>query len=98
MFLQVKQILPTLYQVRDKNIVNETGSERIIKHVETLVSFPAKERIMNNLKKFDTPKPPLPLQTMKAPVPVISSASLVSQKEAIQLMRMDLNILQRHAK
>uniref|UniRef100_A0A8C8ATD5 Ectopic P-granules autophagy protein 5 homolog n=1 Tax=Otus sunia TaxID=257818 RepID=A0A8C8ATD5_9STRI len=58
----------------------------------------AKERIMNNLKKFDIPKPPLPLQTMKAPVPVISSASLVSQKEAIQLMRMDLNILQRHAK
>uniref|UniRef100_A0A8C3K5N0 Ectopic P-granules autophagy protein 5 homolog n=1 Tax=Calidris pygmaea TaxID=425635 RepID=A0A8C3K5N0_9CHAR len=58
----------------------------------------AKERIMNNLKKFDTPKPLLPLQTMKAPVPVISSASLVSQKEAIQLMRMDLNILQRHAK
>ncbi|KAM4639180.1 ectopic P granules protein 5 homolog isoform 5-T14 [Amazona ochrocephala] len=58
----------------------------------------AKERIINNLKKFDTPKPPLPLQTMKAPVPVISSASLVSQKEAIQLMRVDLNILQRHAK
>ncbi|KAM9262786.1 ectopic P granules protein 5 homolog isoform 3-T3 [Morus bassanus] len=58
----------------------------------------AKERIMNNLKKFDTPKPLLPLQTMKAPVPVISSASLVSQKEAIQLMRMDLNVLQRHAK
>ncbi|KAM6329029.1 ectopic P granules protein 5 homolog isoform 4-T4 [Alca torda] len=58
----------------------------------------AKERIMNNLKKFDTPKPLLPLQTMKAPVPVISSASLVSQKEAIQLMRVDLNTLQRHAK
>ncbi|XP_030325637.1 ectopic P granules protein 5 homolog isoform X6 [Strigops habroptila] len=58
----------------------------------------AKERIINNLKKFDTPKPPLPLQMMKAPVPVISSASLVSQKEAIQLMRVDLNILQRHAK
>ncbi|XP_061874357.1 ectopic P granules protein 5 homolog isoform X3 [Colius striatus] len=58
----------------------------------------AKERIMNNLKKFDTPKPHLPLQTMKAPVPVISSASLVSQKEAIQLMCVDLKILQRHAK
>uniref|UniRef100_A0A663NA73 Ectopic P-granules 5 autophagy tethering factor n=1 Tax=Athene cunicularia TaxID=194338 RepID=A0A663NA73_ATHCN len=58
----------------------------------------AKERIMNNLKKFDIPKKPLPLQLMKAPVPVISSASLVSQKEAIQLMRTDLNILQRHAK
>uniref|UniRef100_A0A8C5X2H3 Ectopic P-granules autophagy protein 5 homolog n=1 Tax=Malurus cyaneus samueli TaxID=2593467 RepID=A0A8C5X2H3_9PASS len=58
----------------------------------------AKARIMNNLKKFDTPKPPLPLQTMKAPVPVISSASLVSQKDAIQLMRKDLNILQQHAK
>lgn len=63
-----------------------------------LLLFLAKERIMNNLKKFDTPKPPLPLQTVKAPVPVISSASLVSQKEAIQLMRMDLNVLQRHAK
>ncbi|KAM6036561.1 ectopic P granules protein 5 homolog isoform 4-T4 [Theristicus caerulescens] len=58
----------------------------------------AKERIINNLKKFDIPKPLLPLQTMKAPVPVISSASLVSQKEAIQLMRMDFNVLQRHAK
>ncbi|XP_021140563.2 ectopic P granules protein 5 homolog isoform X2 [Columba livia] len=58
----------------------------------------AKKRIMNSLKKFDTPKPLLPLQTMKAPVPVISSASLVSQKEAIQLMRMDLNVLQQHAK
>ncbi|NXG21273.1 EPG5 protein, partial [Grallaria varia] len=58
----------------------------------------AKERIMNNLKKFDAPKPPLPLQTMRAPVPVISSASLVSQKEAVQLMRMDLNILQQHAR
>ncbi|NXG70655.1 EPG5 protein, partial [Baryphthengus martii] len=58
----------------------------------------AKERIMNNLKKLDTPKPPLPLQTMKAPVPVISSASLVSQKEAVQLMCVDLNILQQHAK
>ncbi|NWS73830.1 EPG5 protein, partial [Crotophaga sulcirostris] len=58
----------------------------------------AKERIMNNLKKFDTPKSPLLLQTMKAPVPVISSTSLVSQKEAIQLMRVDLNLLQRHAK
>uniref|UniRef100_A0A8C3NW07 Ectopic P-granules autophagy protein 5 homolog n=1 Tax=Cyanoderma ruficeps TaxID=181631 RepID=A0A8C3NW07_9PASS len=58
----------------------------------------AKARIMNNLKKLDTPKPPLPLQTMKAPVPVISSATLVSQKDAIQLMRKDLNILQQHAK
>ncbi|XP_064356818.1 ectopic P granules protein 5 homolog isoform X1 [Dromaius novaehollandiae] len=58
----------------------------------------AKERIMKNLKKFDTPKPPLPLQPVKAPVPVISSASLISQKEAIQLMRVDLNILQQHAK
>ncbi|XP_069736462.1 ectopic P granules protein 5 homolog isoform X2 [Phaenicophaeus curvirostris] len=58
----------------------------------------ARERVINNLKKFDTPKPPLPLQTMKAPVPVISSASLVNQKEAVQLMRMDLNILQQHAK
>uniref|UniRef100_H0YTN2 Ectopic P-granules 5 autophagy tethering factor n=1 Tax=Taeniopygia guttata TaxID=59729 RepID=H0YTN2_TAEGU len=58
----------------------------------------AKVRIMNNLKKLDTPKPPLPLQMMKAPVPVISSATLVSQKDAIQLMRRDLKILQQHAK
>ncbi|XP_010217080.1 PREDICTED: ectopic P granules protein 5 homolog, partial [Tinamus guttatus] len=58
----------------------------------------AKERIMNNLMKFDVPKPPLPLQPVKAPVPVISPASLLSQKEAIQLMRTDLNLLQQHAK
>ncbi|EMP40141.1 Ectopic P granules protein 5 like protein [Chelonia mydas] len=58
----------------------------------------AKERIMSNLKKYDAPKPPLPLQPVKPPVPVISSASLVSQKEATQLVRMDLNNLQQHAK
>ncbi|XP_004949102.2 ectopic P granules protein 5 homolog [Gallus gallus] len=58
----------------------------------------AKERIMNNLKKFDLPKPPLSLQPMKAPVPVISSASLINQKEAIQLTHADLKVLQGHAK
>uniref|UniRef100_A0A669Q1T4 Ectopic P-granules autophagy protein 5 homolog n=1 Tax=Phasianus colchicus TaxID=9054 RepID=A0A669Q1T4_PHACC len=58
----------------------------------------AKERIMNNLKKFDLPKPPLSLQPMKAPVPVISSASLINQKEAIQLTHTDLKVLQGHAK
>ncbi|KYO28856.1 ectopic P granules protein 5 homolog isoform X1 [Alligator mississippiensis] len=58
----------------------------------------AKERIMSNLKKYDAPRPPLPLQPVKAPVPVISSTSLVNQKEAMQLMRMDLNVLQQHAK
>uniref|UniRef100_A0A803Y7W4 Ectopic P-granules 5 autophagy tethering factor n=1 Tax=Meleagris gallopavo TaxID=9103 RepID=A0A803Y7W4_MELGA len=58
----------------------------------------AKERIMNNLKKFDLPKPPLSLQPMKAPVPVISSASLINQKEAIHLTHTDLKVLQGHAK
>uniref|UniRef100_K7FTW0 Ectopic P-granules 5 autophagy tethering factor n=1 Tax=Pelodiscus sinensis TaxID=13735 RepID=K7FTW0_PELSI len=58
----------------------------------------AKERIMSNLKKFDAPKPPLLLQPVKPPVPVISSASLVSQKEATQLVRRDLINLQQHAK
>ncbi|TFK08050.1 histone H1.0 [Platysternon megacephalum] len=58
----------------------------------------AKERILSNLKKYDAPKPPLPLQPVKPPVPVIPSASLVNQKEATQLVRMDLNKLQQHAK
>uniref|UniRef100_A0A8C3XNI7 Ectopic P-granules autophagy protein 5 homolog n=1 Tax=Chelydra serpentina TaxID=8475 RepID=A0A8C3XNI7_CHESE len=68
--------------------------------VQTDFSNPlsAKERIMSNLKKYDAPKPPLPLQPVKPPVPVISSASLVSQKEATQLVRMDLNNLQQQAK
>lgn len=70
----------------------------LTKLVSAFFFLVAKVRIMNNLKKFDIPKPPLPLQTMKAPVPVISSASLVSQKDAIQLMRADLNILQQHAR
>uniref|UniRef100_A0A8C0IPS9 Ectopic P-granules 5 autophagy tethering factor n=1 Tax=Chelonoidis abingdonii TaxID=106734 RepID=A0A8C0IPS9_CHEAB len=58
----------------------------------------AKERILSNLKKYDAPKPPLPLQPVKPPVPIVSSASLVSQKEATQLVRVDLNNLQQHAK
>ncbi|XP_028915803.1 ectopic P granules protein 5 homolog isoform X2 [Ornithorhynchus anatinus] len=58
----------------------------------------AKERILSNLKKHETPCPPLLLQSMKAPVPVISSASLLNQREATQLMHMDLNVLQQHAR
>ncbi|XP_074057750.1 ectopic P granules protein 5 homolog isoform X3 [Macrotis lagotis] len=58
----------------------------------------AKERILSNLKKHEAPHPPLVLNTFKAPVPVISSSSLLNQKETMQLIRPDLNLLQQHAK
>ncbi|KAM3845120.1 ectopic P granules protein 5 homolog isoform 2-T2 [Vipera latastei] len=58
----------------------------------------AKERIITSLKKYDEPQPPLSLQPMKAPVPVISPASLVNQHEAKELTCTNLRIFQRHAK
>uniref|UniRef100_A0A4X2M4S9 Ectopic P-granules 5 autophagy tethering factor n=1 Tax=Vombatus ursinus TaxID=29139 RepID=A0A4X2M4S9_VOMUR len=58
----------------------------------------AKERILSNLKKHEAPHPPLVLHALKAPVPIISSTSLLNQKETMQLIRPDLNLLQQHAK
>ncbi|KAL8204232.1 UNVERIFIED_CONTAM: Ectopic P granules protein 5, partial [Gekko kuhli] len=58
----------------------------------------AKERIISSLQKYDAPQPSLPLQPMKAPVPVISPSSLMSQNEAKELVRANLSILQHHAK
>lgn len=58
----------------------------------------AKERILRNLKKFESPQPALPLLPMKAPVPVISPSSLVNPAEAKDLTHADLRVLQQHAK
>ncbi|XP_012860183.2 ectopic P granules protein 5 homolog isoform X2 [Echinops telfairi] len=58
----------------------------------------AKERVLSNLRKHEAPQPPLGLQPMRPPVPVISSASLLSQKDTTQLARGDLNVLQRQAR
>uniref|UniRef100_A0A8C4MBN5 Ectopic P-granules 5 autophagy tethering factor n=1 Tax=Equus asinus TaxID=9793 RepID=A0A8C4MBN5_EQUAS len=58
----------------------------------------AKERVLSNLQKHETPQPALVLHPLRPPVPVISSASLLSQKDAIQLVRTDLNLLQQQAR
>uniref|UniRef100_A0A2K5PMZ1 Ectopic P-granules 5 autophagy tethering factor n=1 Tax=Cebus imitator TaxID=2715852 RepID=A0A2K5PMZ1_CEBIM len=58
----------------------------------------AKERVLSNLQKHEAPQPPLFLHLMKPPVPVISSAVLLSQKDAIQLVCTDLNLLQQQAR
>ncbi|KAJ8789671.1 hypothetical protein J1605_004908 [Eschrichtius robustus] len=58
----------------------------------------AKERVLSNLRKHEDPQPPLVLQPMRPPVPVISSASILSQKDAIQLVRTDLNLLRQQAR
>ncbi|XP_042305293.1 ectopic P granules protein 5 homolog isoform X2 [Sceloporus undulatus] len=58
----------------------------------------AKERIISSLKIYDVPQASLSLQPMKAPVPIISSASLVSPSESKELTRANLRILQHHAK
>ncbi|KAM9224723.1 ectopic P granules protein 5 homolog [Dugong dugon] len=58
----------------------------------------AKERVLGNLRKHEAPHPPLVLHPLRPPVPVISSAALLSQKDATQLVRMDLNLLQQQAR
>ncbi|KAH0627798.1 hypothetical protein JD844_008196 [Phrynosoma platyrhinos] len=65
--------------------------------VESHVAL-TKERITSSLKIYDVPQASLPLQPMKALVPVISSTSLVSPSEAKELTRANLRILQHHAK
>nr|XP_012645766.1 ectopic P granules protein 5 homolog isoform X1 [Microcebus murinus] len=58
----------------------------------------AKERVLSNLQKHEAPQPPLVLHPMRPPVPVISSATLLSQKDATQLVCTDLNLLQQQAR
>nr|XP_004656875.2 ectopic P granules protein 5 homolog isoform X2 [Jaculus jaculus] len=58
----------------------------------------AKERVLSNLRKHEAPHPPLVLYPMKPPVPVVSSAVLLSQKDTTQLVRTDLNLLQQQAR
>ncbi|XP_060029795.1 ectopic P granules protein 5 homolog isoform X2 [Erinaceus europaeus] len=58
----------------------------------------AKERVLNSLRKHSAPHPPLALHPAKPPVPVISSAVLLSQKDATQLVRTDLDLLQQQAR
>ncbi|CAO2594519.1 Ectopic P granules protein 5 homolog [Lemmus lemmus] len=58
----------------------------------------AKERVLSNLRKHEAPHPPLVLHSVRPPVPLISSAVLLSQKDTTQLMCTDLNLLQQHAR
>nr|XP_019595254.1 PREDICTED: ectopic P granules protein 5 homolog isoform X2 [Rhinolophus sinicus] len=58
----------------------------------------AKERVLSNLRKHEAPHPPLVLHPVKPPVPVISSAVLLSQKGTTQLVRTDLHLLQQQAR
>ncbi|KAM6219553.1 ectopic P granules protein 5 homolog [Rhynchocyon petersi] len=58
----------------------------------------AKERVLSNLQKHEAPRPPLALHPMRAPVPVIPLSTLLSQKDATQLMRVDLDLLQQQAR
>ncbi|KAM7320549.1 hypothetical protein ACRRTK_020992 [Alexandromys fortis] len=58
----------------------------------------AKERVLSNLRKHEAPHPPLVLHPVRPPVPPISSAVLLSQKDTTQLMCTDLNLLQQHAR
>ncbi|EDL84688.1 rCG41226, isoform CRA_a [Rattus norvegicus] len=58
----------------------------------------AKERVLSNLQRHEAPHPPLVLHPMRPPVPLISSAVLLAQKDATQLMCADLNLLQQQAR
>ncbi|XP_062933124.1 ectopic P granules protein 5 homolog isoform X2 [Cynocephalus volans] len=65
---------------------------------DPLLGESSKERVLNNLQKHEAPHPPLALHPMRPPVPVISSAALLSQKDATQLVCADLNLLQQQAR
>ncbi|KAI5280116.1 Ectopic P Granules Protein 5-like [Manis pentadactyla] len=58
----------------------------------------AKERVLSNLQKHEAPQPPLVLHPVRPPVPLISSATLLSQKDTAQLLRTDLHLLQQQAR
>ncbi|GAB1301887.1 Ectopic P granules protein 5 homolog [Apodemus speciosus] len=58
----------------------------------------AKARVLSNLEKHEAPHPPLILHPMRPPVPLISSAVLLAQKDTTQLMCTDLNLLQQQAR
>nr|XP_036874978.1 ectopic P granules protein 5 homolog [Manis javanica] len=58
----------------------------------------AKERVLSNLQKHDAPQPPLVLHPLRPPVPLVSSATLLSQKDTAQLLRTDLHLLQQQAR
>lgn len=61
-------------------------------------SLAAKERVLSNLQKHEAPQPPLALQPARPPVPVIVPSVLLSPKDAAQLVRADLNVLQQQAR
>ncbi|XP_037020954.2 ectopic P granules protein 5 homolog isoform X3 [Artibeus jamaicensis] len=60
--------------------------------------FLAKERVLSNLRKHEAPQPPLVLHPLRPPVPVISSAVLLSRENTTQLVCTDLNLLQQRAR
>ncbi|XP_053153472.1 ectopic P granules protein 5 homolog isoform X2 [Hemicordylus capensis] len=79
-------------------VESHTTSSAALSQTDFTNPLLAKKRIVSRLKKYDAPQPSLSLQPMKAPVPDISPASLVNQREAKELTRANLRILQQHAK
>ncbi|XP_061469566.1 ectopic P granules protein 5 homolog isoform X3 [Rhineura floridana] len=92
---EFQEVLDCWFQVK---VESHAASSTSSVHTDFTNPSLAKERIISSLKKYDALQPPLPLQLMKAPVPVISPASLVNQREAKELLRANLSILQQHAK
>ncbi|XP_077792636.1 ectopic P granules protein 5 homolog isoform X1 [Podarcis muralis] len=92
---EFQEVLDSWFQVK---VESHAASSTLSSQTDFTDPLLAKERIISSLKKYDAPQPPLPLQPMKAPVPAISPASLVNQREAKELVRANLSILQHRAK
>uniref|UniRef100_A0A8D2L1T6 Ectopic P-granules autophagy protein 5 homolog n=1 Tax=Varanus komodoensis TaxID=61221 RepID=A0A8D2L1T6_VARKO len=93
--LELQEALDFWLQVR---VESHAASSTLSVQTDFTNPLLAKERITSSLKKYEAPQPSLPLQPMKAPVPVVPAASLVNQAEAKELIRASLSILQHHAK
>ncbi|GFO21233.1 ectopic p granules protein 5 homolog [Plakobranchus ocellatus] len=58
----------------------------------------ATQRIIRRLGRYDTPKPPPPLQTIQSPVTPINPTILHDQDALVHLIRADLDIITRFTK
>ncbi|GFR61879.1 ectopic P granules protein 5 homolog [Elysia marginata] len=58
----------------------------------------AGQRIIRRLGRYDTPKPPPPLQTIESPVPEITLTVLQDQDSLVHLIKADLDVITRFTK
>ncbi|KAJ8302196.1 hypothetical protein KUTeg_021183 [Tegillarca granosa] len=97
-FMDMDQIVYEQAQMTSEWMTSLQGDKTKLIPPDRAVVISAKERILNRLKRHDSPLDPPPLQPDKALVPDVN-VSLFEDKQAIMhLLNSDLNILKEYAK